>query len=480
MPSTRYLASYAAFVAAAVYTLNLINSQVPEPYMDEICHTPQAQKYCNGQWREWDSRITTPPGLYIISAALSPIISCTPTNLRLPNTFFLILLPALYTLLLSRLRHPILRPSTRGKTTPSRANQKRVDTREERFEGLAIALFPVLAFFGWLYYTDMVSVVLVLTSYATSLRQRWALSAAAGAASLWFRQTNVAWLAFIAGTAVVHQLETSAELHNPPLNLSSFYDVPHSLVSLALHSLQHLLLLAPIIAAYLPVFVAAAAFVKLNGGIVLGDKSNHVPTIHMTQLWYFSAFAGVFLAPILVSPKAVRHAIGGLAGSVRRVLVSLAMLSVIVWSIKNFTMSHPFLLSDNRHYAFYVWRRVLDVHPYSRYALAPLYLLSTRLIYDRLSSSSTLPLLPLIFYLIALSITLIPSPLIEPRYFLTPFLLLRLHLRPRGTRKERRWRLALEAALHGAVLAGTVAVFVGKTFEWPGEEYVGEKMRFMW
>lgn len=36
---------------------------VPEPYLDEIFHIPQARRYCQGRWLEWDDKITTPPGL---------------------------------------------------------------------------------------------------------------------------------------------------------------------------------------------------------------------------------------------------------------------------------------------------------------------------------------------------------------------------------------------------------------------------------
>lgn len=42
---------------------------VPEPYLDEVFHIPQAQKYCQGRWLEWDDKITTPPGLYAYSPA---------------------------------------------------------------------------------------------------------------------------------------------------------------------------------------------------------------------------------------------------------------------------------------------------------------------------------------------------------------------------------------------------------------------------
>lgn len=157
---------------------------------------------------------------------------------------------------------------------------------------------------------------------------------------------------------------------------------------------------------------------------------------------------------------------------------SLSLSSLIHSFSPPHSLSHPFLLSDNRHYTFYVYRRILNVHPIARYALSPFYLLSIRLLWDRLSSSSTLTLLPSLFYILSLSLTLIPSPLIEPRYFIVPWVILRLHLRIEGaTSRERRTRLALEAASYLAVNAVTVGVFVCKPFEWEGRV---DKMRFMW
>ncbi|KAF8932809.1 hypothetical protein BGZ58_006778 [Dissophora ornata] len=40
-------------------------SVVPDPYMDEIFHVPQAQRYCQGDFWTWDPKLTTPPGLYV-------------------------------------------------------------------------------------------------------------------------------------------------------------------------------------------------------------------------------------------------------------------------------------------------------------------------------------------------------------------------------------------------------------------------------
>ncbi|KAK2066903.1 hypothetical protein P8C59_000681 [Phyllachora maydis] len=42
--------------------LALVCHAVPEPYLDEFFHIPQAQKYCEGRYLDWDDKITTPPG----------------------------------------------------------------------------------------------------------------------------------------------------------------------------------------------------------------------------------------------------------------------------------------------------------------------------------------------------------------------------------------------------------------------------------
>ncbi len=39
-----------------------------------------------------------------------------------------------------------------------------------------------------------------------------------------------------------------------------------------------------------------------------------------------------------------------------------------------YRIHHPFLLSDNRHYTFYVWRRIYMLHPVVPYMLIPVYI----------------------------------------------------------------------------------------------------------
>jgi alpha-1,2-glucosyltransferase len=64
MPSDlKYLAAYGVYALVVAGIAQVINRVVPEPYMDEVIHIPQAQAYCKGHYATWDPRLTTPPGL---------------------------------------------------------------------------------------------------------------------------------------------------------------------------------------------------------------------------------------------------------------------------------------------------------------------------------------------------------------------------------------------------------------------------------
>ena len=114
-------------------------------------------------------------------ASLFPLVPslsvCSTPSLRFLNALLLALLPLAYARLLPLLRHPVLRASTHGKRTPSSAKRDAIERADEQWEALAVALFPVAAFFAFLYYTDLASVILVLASHALALKKHWAPSA---------------------------------------------------------------------------------------------------------------------------------------------------------------------------------------------------------------------------------------------------------------------------------------------------------------
>jgi alpha-1,2-glucosyltransferase len=86
---------------------------------------------------------------------------------------------------------------------------------------LNIALFPPLFFFSALFYTDVMSTLTSLLAYSVFLRKKTTpgslfdnVSAIlVGVVALFFRQTNIFWVAvFPAGLAVVEALKTSESL----------------------------------------------------------------------------------------------------------------------------------------------------------------------------------------------------------------------------------------------------------------------------
>ncbi|GAA5867538.1 hypothetical protein JCM8547_001212 [Rhodosporidiobolus lusitaniae] len=529
MPSPLWWTSYTAWAAAVVGVALRVNRLVDEPYMDEIFHVPQAHQYCQGNWRYWDGALTTPPGLYLLPAFLAhaqrflndtlpaflrprwgQVDPCSLPSLRATNLILVLLLPFLYLSLLSIL-HPSSTPSP-----PSSPRKKpfflaftHIPTIPFAAAGaewttLVLALNPLVGWWAWLYYTDIFSLVAVLLAWQYSLRKRYLLSALVGVASLWFRQTNLIWLLFIAGQAAVSQLKVAApsSVHDPLLASCSSPGLIQTPLSLLTALFRHPLALLPVLGAYLPVFCAAGAFVRWNGGIVLGDKQNHVATIHVPQLYYFLAFVGVFFAPSILSPRKVGRALTGLGASPRRILTSATMLVALCWTIKRFTIAHPFLLADNRHYTFYLWRRVINVHPLARYALAPGYILAGRLIFDELARAHSTTLSTLLLFVGATSAVLVPTSLLEPRYFIIPLVLLRLYLFPSpshplatsSSSSRYRTRLALEALLYVAVQAVCVYLFLEKPFLWDvqvgaeggkglegrDEREVGRLQRFLW
>ncbi len=104
--------------------------------------------------------------------------------------------------------------------------------------GVNIASFPVIFFFSGLYYTDVVSTLVVLVAYRNHLSrvgQRtpgvgndlWTV--VLGVAALFMRQTNVFWVVvYMGGLEAVHVLRSVklagqgplAKLYDPPLNQS--------------------------------------------------------------------------------------------------------------------------------------------------------------------------------------------------------------------------------------------------------------------
>lgn len=555
------------FILTTVLTASLINRTQPEPYIDEIFHIPQAQRFCSvlfspsnaSTWErlrnvEYDEKLTTPPGLYAISVMLSKVMpgwKCDEVVwLRATNLVLLLTLPVLVARVL---RQNEELPSVEGKSKGREEKEKPVSRRQikelqerAKREGRTpsrlddppayteatttqpkrstagvlprkplrpspsayvtavastICFLPPLWFFGFLYYTDLASIWLVLAAISLyndlnsskhSLVTAVTLSVVSILAVL-VRQTNLVWIAFAAARATFSQLDLGKR--------GLWGELKH--LASAVRGRKFWQVLAKNAAPVVPMLVGCGWFVRWNGSIVLGDKNNHQAGMHFPQLGYFLAFATAFgFFPLIYtlsgSTSSVKSALNPVLKSCFGSPFSIASFGIVLalfWlAVERFTIDHPFLLADNRHYTFYIWRifrrsYTLPFIPFTvepRYAVVPLYALALFAWSSAITHRKGA--LFVVLYWGATAATLVPTPLVEPRYYLIPYLLLRIYSHREEARGKGRTRwvyLGAELATHALVNAVTVGLFVGRTFEWDvnavdRSRNEGTLMRFIW
>ncbi|MCJ1434610.1 glucosyltransferase [Xylographa pallens] len=488
------LLSSGLVLISACYWFFEVTKAVPAPYLDEVFHIRQALFYWANDWVTWDPKITTPAGLYVASYAWLWILKV----LRLSSSFVtqlrsLNLLQGTIALYLTsrQLLFDISRFETSTNEDASRTTAARTLSIGIDHATLNICLFPPLFFFYSLFYTDVTSTVLVLLAYMDfhldKGRNQYFLSIAA----LFLRQTNIFWTAiYLGGLEVLRILPKGRSgiefpckstfldvvtgswqhscLYDPLVEDAWFEDYIKAGVSLIVASLANMQRLARPLVPYLLLLVGFGGFVFWNGGVVLGDKENHIASIHLTQMLYIWPYIAFFSFPLLlpyilnailpqsVIPPPLR--MGSTLHLVPRLGITLLSLGAMLIVVHYNTIVHPFTLADNRHYPFYVFRLLLR-HPSIKYMVTPIYYVcawaaistmggfhigkkersvqSKREDEDTVSSllpSSKTSLEPgtrvsfVLIWLLATSLSLVTAPLVEPRYFIIPWLMWRLHI----------------------------------------------------
>ncbi|KAK8091240.1 alpha- glucosyltransferase alg10 [Apiospora phragmitis] len=531
--------------------LSYVNASVPAPYLDEFFHIPQTQVYCQGRYSQWDDKITTPPGL-------------TPSS-------------------------------------PLRSNYA-------LHSGFNIALFPVLFFFSGLFYTDVLSTCVVLAAYSNHKARVSSRSGppsflndvytvALGVCALSMRQTNVFWVVvYMGGLEAVAALKslnrepadasfnviqsqfqlfpwrytqghvydpslgnakpqyfpwkyTHGEVYDPPVGDAWPADLALCVFSLACAALCNFGTMLRRIYPHIVTLSLFVGFVVWNGGVVLGDKSNHVATLHAAQMLYIWPLTPVCHKVIVTSHRqpasrgrqplaenksALLRAFNAVFsnGPLLSALLVAACLMVGLLIVHFNTIIHPFTLADNRHYTFYVFRYSILRGTLVRHALVAVYVfcgwLSWSALYDSKSPKPGLDAPPIItisvgemvkpelsqspststvlILLLTKALSLMTAPLVEPRYFILPWVFWRL-LVPAwsidellGTHQiatdkpSSIWlvrfgnrfdiRLVLETIWFLLINVMTMYIFLTRPFYWKAEDGTlldgGNVQRFMW
>lgn len=441
-----------------VALLMFINSEVKSPYMDEIFHFPQALKYYHGVFSEWDPKITTPPGLYLTTVfLLIPLSGLTGVELnkiqsfRLINLFFCI---GIFYLLFK-----ILRKYHEG-----------YEMRIYFLAALNLAMFPVSYFFTFLYYTDPGSTFFILLMYYLHLKHKFSKAALAGAISLLYRQTNIVWVFYVAaGTTldllhVFYQKIQHSENSDKKILYHNFDKLNQPLWKEDWKSL--LLTLLRVNLGYILVAFCFLGFVIHNGSIALGDKEAHQICFNVAQMLYFSLFFLFFSCPYLISLQKLKDFIYFIY--IHKVRIVEACF-VCAYVLMNLSPVHPYLMSDNRHYTFYIWRRILGRNDNLSLALIPLYVYSFWAIYTELNHKNDVFKQLLAFCIFS---SIVPQKLLEFRYFIIPFIMIRIHFEIKSA-----WLPYLEFLLYTVINYIILHLFLHCPFTWENSE---DAQRFMW
>ena len=212
-----------------------------------------------------------------------------------------------------------------------------------------------------------------------------------------------------------------------------------------------------------------------------------------------------------------------------RMVITFSLLAIMFAIIHYNTLVHPFTLADNRHYTFYVFR-ILFRHFSIRYLACPIYFLCAWAVLIALggdpnsiskhkvlsarkrmkqpeyrspdakrsspsSSSNDNPAQTgprtsfLLLWLLATAASVITAPLVEPRYFIVPWLIWRIHVAAASTSSDPvhedefrsqgyDHRLWLETLWFLGINVVVGYVFLYRGFEWVQEP--GMVQRFMW
>ncbi|VDM63041.1 unnamed protein product [Angiostrongylus costaricensis] len=295
--------------------------------------------------------------------------------------------------------------------------------------------FPVLFHTSVLFYTDLLSVCTVVWGF--SLNSPLSSSLTFGLAAL-TRQTNIIWAALNAAVRLAEDVDISRP----------FSSILRSLLRLT---------------SFVVLGGSFCLFVLINGGVVLGDVPAHHPRLHLIQFLYFALFTAIHSWPH--SLPLIQRLLSELFSPFSVFLVIPVALSAVY-----FAYDHPYLLADNRHVTFYLWRWWLS-YPRCRLLLTPLFVCS--LIYIRKLSIHLSPLVRILFVLCSF-LVIVPAHLIEPRYFIVPFVLWRLSAKL----SSNRLLILAELLTELLIFASVFLLFLLKPFEWASEP--GVKQRFMW
>ena len=426
----------------------IINNKVKIPvYMDEEFHLIQTINYYNDKYNYWNNKLTTFPGTFIIASSFLKLINFFKGKKF--EYFDYIKYSRLFNILISSLSVLLLG------LFKSSSNKFLI----------TITLLPINFFYNFLFYTDSFSTIsLIYFFYVILNNKNKFLILCTIIISVLARQNNIIWINLIPLSDLIQNI-----LFDNNINLQKIIFLPFQLIK-----------------KYFYIVIIDILFVCFliinNFSVVLGDKSHHKLCFHLAQINHFLFFSLLFFPSINLKILKINRSIKS-AKQLFKILFLFIILSIILFIFNKFSITHDFLLSDNRHYTFYYFRKI-----YSNLRLRYALILYTSLIYSIFIIENSQYLLngKILAYLICLLMTLVPTPLIEMRYYIPCFIIILILINEQSfliNDNEKReyltnpffnWLNILEYIIINCIV---IYIFIFKPFK--NEYFNGEMSRFM-
>lgn len=355
-------------LAVIILSINSLIIEDPRLYVDEFGHYDRITRFTQGDIQLRIPSYTLAPGYHFLLAVIAEISNNTSVVFIRSVTFIISLISILIFYLTAR----------------------KIDKSPLTIKTLQYCFFPILFPFFSLIYTDILSLLLVMFAFYCSLQKRYTFAGFIGIASMIVRQNNVIWLLFLFLFIYLQEYGYSWNKESIKNHLKKSW-------------------------IFILGFLAFLAFVILNKGVALGDKAMHPSfSIHWGNIYlilflFFFLFLHLNLNNL---PKIIQQ----IKENKKIIIVMIGILIVYLFTFKNI---HPY----NQDYFFL--RNQILLYFTSTVFLKILFFLP--IAYTILSLSVT-QLHEKSYYLIypATFFYLLPSWLIEPRYYFIPFVLFML------------------------------------------------------
>lgn len=422
--------------------------------IDEEFHLPLGEQYCHFQFDKWDPKVTTLPGLYLLSAlVLGPFKLCSVYWLRATSLLFSCLNLLLFYILFS-------------------CNVKGM--WQKGFSALTMCLLPPLYFLSHIYYTDIVSLTTTLVIIILSERGHHFSASIAGLCSVLCRQTNIVFVAMYGGKYILIKLYAVWVEKEPKLKRDGVFpakNLTRFIVDCIMHPVNILKRLRAKewldFLAYISVILIFITFVWINGSIVVGDKTAHQVSFNVPQVFYFSLFCLVFGWPHFVG-----EVTNFLLFTKRHKFLMCGFLLITALIVHYNTLVHPYLLADNRHFVFYIWNRFYGKFWWFRYIIIPVYVFALYVIFKLIWDKTDISFL--LLYVPGIVLLLSSQTLLEFRYFLVPYIVLRSKIKNKDSAV---FNVVLEFVTYCVVNMMTFNIFFTKTLTWDNYSF---PQRIIW